>query len=190
VRRILVLCLALAACSDSTSGASFCEVPSPRQELGDVELADLLEQELARRLPDGTQETDAFVQELQRLPKGLRAMAATAELDASLAWDDLGWHFGNWHHAGLARETAAGLRELEAARMAEIFEASLTHAQPYWAELGSDAWMEWYPTSKLKAELEPLNDEAWKIWQANADGLVTYWIAYARRHADELCAAS
>jgi hypothetical protein len=49
-----------------------------------------------------------FLVELRRLPPGLRAMAATYELDVSLTMDDLGWHFGNWHSTELAQGTAHG----------------------------------------------------------------------------------
>jgi len=42
-----------------------------------------------------------FVAEIKELPVGLRSMATTYELDVSLALDDLGWHFGNWHSVEL-----------------------------------------------------------------------------------------
>jgi len=100
-----------------------------RSAESDDELFNLLGAELTRRLPNGRRPTDEFVHELHALPPGLRAMAATYELDVSLALDDFGWHFGNWHHVGLAEETLAGLRELGAARMAEIFSAAFVRAK-------------------------------------------------------------
>ena len=48
-------------------------------------------------------------------------MAATFELDVSMALDDLGWHFGNWTHRGYCDETLHGLRELEAGEYTEMF---------------------------------------------------------------------
>ena len=40
----------------------------------------------------------ALAEEIQRLPVGLRAMAATHHLDISLTLDDIGWHFLNFGH--------------------------------------------------------------------------------------------
>jgi hypothetical protein len=61
----------------------------------------------------------AFLMEIQKLPIGLRGMAATYELDVSLTLDDLGWHFGNWHDLALAEETAHGLEILEAQELSD-----------------------------------------------------------------------
>ena len=151
----------------------------------DDDLFDLLLEELARRLPGGRRATDDFVRELQALPVGLRAMAATYELDVSLTLDDLGWHFGNWHHLGLAEETAAGLRELGAARLAEIFSEAFAIAKEYWRELGKEAWSDWYRESPLERALGPLNDEAWLIYKQKR-GVFHYWIAHARNHPERL----
>lgn len=62
-----------------------------------------LRKELERRMPMNRGSPE-FLVELRRLPHGLRAMAATYELDVSLTMDDLGWHFGNWHSTELAEE--------------------------------------------------------------------------------------
>jgi hypothetical protein len=62
-------------------------------------------------LSNGRRDDDSSVPELGFLPRGLRAKAATYELGVSLALDDLGWHFGNWRHLGLAQETLDGLGE-------------------------------------------------------------------------------
>ena len=66
----------------------------------DEELFALLGGELARQAPVA-RNSPLFLPTIQTLPVGLRAMAATFELDVSLAMDDLGWHFGNWHDADL-----------------------------------------------------------------------------------------
>jgi hypothetical protein len=152
----------------------------------DDALLELLSGELSRRLPHGRRANDAYVRELQSLPPGLRAMAATYELDVSLALDDLGWHFGNWHHLGLAQETLAGLRELGAVRMAELFQAAFGFAQRSWSELGDPAWPQWYTGSALARELEPLNSEAWALWGESKLGLLRYWLSYARAHPEQL----
>src|SRR5215470_7840941 len=86
----------------------------------DDELFKLLGQELQNRI-SAQRGSPEFVSEIQTLPNGLRAMAATYELDVSLALDDLGWHFGNWHNQDLAEETARGLEELGARELAQVF---------------------------------------------------------------------
>jgi hypothetical protein len=158
-----------------------------RSTHSDDELFDLLGRELSRRLPNGRQASDGFVRQLRELPPGLRAMAATYELDVSLAMDDLGWHFGNWHHIGLAEETVAGLRELGATRMAEIVSAALALAKEYWRELGEEGWPDWYRDSPLERSLAPLNDEAWSLWGEHERGLFHHWLVHARAEPERLC---
>jgi hypothetical protein len=67
----------------------------------DDDLFSLLGHELQSRIAS-RRGSPEFVVEIRELPPGLRAMAATYELDVSLAVDDLGWHFGNWHDMELA----------------------------------------------------------------------------------------
>ncbi|UCF32459.1 MAG: hypothetical protein JSV78_08995 [Phycisphaerales bacterium] len=152
----------------------------------DKALFALLSTELERRLPDRS-DLDSFVQELQHLPRGLRAMAATYDLDVSMALDDLGWHFGNWHHKPLARETIAGLKELGAVRAAEIFEEAFRMAEHYWSQLGSESWHVWYSDSDPDKALHSLNIEMWSICNRSSDwGLMSYWLEYARRYPERL----
>ena len=87
------------------------------------DLFTLLGRELEERIT-AKRGSPEFVAEIKELPIGLRAMAATHELDVSLALDDLGWHFGNWHSRDLAEETAAGLDELGATELADVFRAA------------------------------------------------------------------
>jgi len=54
----------------------------------------------------------SYAEQLRVLPTGLRAMAATAYLDISLALDDIAWHFLNFGEPNHVTETEAGLREL------------------------------------------------------------------------------
>src|SRR6266702_1383528 len=99
----------------------------------DEELFKVLSGELHRRLPDEEgDDLGPFVERLRRLPRGLRAMAAIYQLDVSMALDDLGWHFANWHHRPHCEETLRGLRELEAHEAVEIFSSAYALAQPYW----------------------------------------------------------
>jgi hypothetical protein len=150
----------------------------------DDELFELLGKDLDRRLPSGRRPNDGFVKVLRALPIGLRSMAATYELDVSLTLDDLGWHFGNWHHEGLAHETALGLEELGATRLAEIFRAALQAALVYWVPLGQKDWMKWYHGSALEESVAALNDEAWALQRKQ--GILEYWAPYARRHPERL----
>ena len=145
------------------------------------EVFSLLGNELERRITS-SRGSPEFVAEIKELPAGLRAMAATYELDVSLALDDLGWHFGNWHNLELAEETAAGLEELGAQELAEIFGAAFNHAQDYWMELGAENWMEWYHGSALEKAVAPLNHKAWAILKQRKNGIFSYWVEYARKY--------
>lgn len=146
-------------------------------------------------------ELDRYVAALPSLPIGLRSMAATYQLDVSLTLDDLGWHFGNWHHHGYARETAAGLGVLGPPRAAEVFNAAYVAALEHWDRLGSEDWMEWYHGSALETRVEPLNAAMWALvimhltqvkciitwalldrkWK-----IMGWWVKYAREHPDLL----
>src|ERR1700756_281944 len=91
-----------------------------RASRSDKQLFDKLTAELTRRLPiELHDDLSRFVQEIQSLAPGLRAMAATFKLDVSMALDDLGWHFANFHHREYCNETSRGLWELEAEEVAQ-----------------------------------------------------------------------
>jgi hypothetical protein len=140
--------------------------------------------ELTRAVPDRA--SSNFVATIRGLPPGLRAMAATYELDVSLCLDDLGWHFGNWHDLELAEETALGLEELGATELAVIFRAAFSCARRYWKELEADEWMQWYHGSGLEAELDDLNKRAWQILEGRWNGIFSYWVEYARQYPERL----
>jgi len=157
-----------------------------RSTSSDDRLFEMIGAELDARLPNGRRANDDFVVELRALPVGLRAMAATYELDVSLALDDFGWHFANWHHLDLAEETVAGLDELGAASLAQIFRSALALAKPYWAELGADSFKEWYLESPLDKALGPLNEAAWALRSTGDGDILKYWVAYARKHPEKM----
>lgn len=150
----------------------------------DDELFGLIGEELQRRLPDGRSATDEYVQTLQALPVGLRAMAATYELDVSLTLDDFGWHFGNWHHKGLAAETEKGLIELGATRLAEMFREAFWHAQRFWNDLARDDLASWYHGSELEKAVTPLNEEAWRMRDEST--ILDLWPTYARQFPERM----
>lgn len=149
----------------------------------DDELFKLIGKELEQRIsaPRGSRE---FLNQIMDLPIGLRAMAATYELDVSLTLDDLGWHFGNWHSHELTDETARGLEELGATEMASVFRQAYEIAKLYWAELGSDKWMAWYAGSALDKAVAALNTRAWDLQKSK--GIFKFWIEYARRYPERI----
>jgi hypothetical protein len=151
----------------------------------DEELFALLGKELEHRI-SAPRDSPQFLEQIRALPIGLRAMAATYELDVSLALDDLGWHFGNWHSMELAEETARGLDELEAGELAELFRQAFEIAKKYWNELGSDCWMGWYHGSDFETLTEPLTEKAWSILAGKKKGIFHYWVGYARHHPERI----
>src|ERR1041385_7708152 len=150
----------------------------------DDELFKLLGKEIQNRI-SAKRGSREFVSEIRALPDGLRAMAATYELDVSLALDDLGWHFGNWHNEDLAEETARGLELLGAKELSEIFTQAFQIAKNYWSELGAENWMKSYHGSRFEKAVEPLNKQAWSILKDKKNGIFKYWVDYARRHPEQ-----
>lgn len=137
-----------------------------------------LGKELSRRLPNGRRCSGAFVDELRALPVGLRAMAATYELDVSVTLDDLGWHFGNWHNKALAALTHEGLLELGLVRHADVFSTAYHEVELVW-ELYENDLRSWYDGSVLEQALTPLNAEMWKI-NKGAGNILAAWAPYAK----------
>jgi hypothetical protein len=151
----------------------------------DDELQSLLGNEL-QALITAKRGSPEFLTEIRGLPVGLRAMAATYELDVSFALDDLGWHFGNWHSAELSEETALGLEELGADALAACFRQALQLAQGYWSELGAEGWMDWYHGSAFERAVMPLDRQARSILDSKGGSLFKYWVDYARRHPERV----
>jgi hypothetical protein len=149
--------------------------------------------ELTRTLGPGAasgDDLDAFVRRLGQLPRGLRAMAAVYELDVSMTLDDLGWHFANWHHLGLAQETLLGLRELQAADAAAIFEQALAIVSKHWEFFGAPDFVQRYDDSAVERALSPLNSRYWNLFDStsgSATGLLDYWVPYARNYPSNVC---
>ena len=153
----------------------------------------LLSGELTRLFPPALlRDTDAFLAELRVAPRGLRAMAATYELDVSMALDDLAWHFVNHHDTRLYEETRFGLRELEANEAADLFEQAFAIIAPRWEELGQliqstrgGAFHDWLDSTGIQKQIDLLNDKLWRIIKRNRKhGLMRYWVSYARKYPD------
>ena len=155
-----------------------------RSTESDDRLFELLGEELERRLPNGRRATDEFVQELQELPPGLRAMAATYELDVSLTLDDICWHFGNWPHVGLSQETLKGLRELGAIELADMFEQAFSWAKRHWNELQGENWSDWYNSDNVQSDVRTLTHTASDLYGKLERGIFTFWLTYARAHPE------
>jgi hypothetical protein len=152
-----------------------------------------LSSELQRRLPPHLHDDyELLVPAIRGLPRGLRAMASTHRLDVSMALDDLGWHFYNFHHRAFCDETQWGLRELEAVEAAEIFESARALVEPHWDEVGSlraigwKAFADWYSDSSLERALAPLNGRLWAICGQSPYGLMQNWLTYARRYPEKI----
>src|SRR5579864_2943554 len=94
-------------------------------------LADIFSMLSNRVKANAYAEDGAYATAISKLPKGLRAMAATHHLDISLTLDDIGWHFLNFGEANLVRETEVGLRELGLSDLAEWFSEAHEIVKPF-----------------------------------------------------------
>lgn len=159
----------------------------------DGELLKLLQAELNRHFPPAAQrDVHVLLSRFQKAPQGLRAMAATYDLDVSMALDDLAWHFRNHPSLDWYEATLSGLRELEAFEETELFEKTFSILKPHWTELenmaldaDSAAFHRWLDESGIQESIDPLNDQMWKLLnQWPSEGLMHYWTAYARKYPE------
>jgi hypothetical protein len=164
-----------------------------RNAHSDADLLHLLQTELNLIFPiDSRRDVPVFLSKLQTAPRGLRAMAATFELDVSLALDDLAWHFVNHHDLDFHEETRQSLRELEALEAAELFAEAFAFIKPHWIELGSvtqgedsSAIHAWLDATGIQKLIDPLNQKMWKLLgQWPKEGLMHYWTTYARKYPE------
>lgn len=152
---------------------------------GHDDLLKLLFSDLRVRLPPGEPfHMGRFLQKIRTIPIGLRAMAATFELDVSMTLDDLGWHFGNWTHRGYCDETLRGLRELEAAEYAEMFAKAYELARSCWTELRDlsyDDFEKWYDRSDFHKATALLSSRWWDLEEIDGE-IFGHWTRYARKY--------
>lgn len=161
--------------------------------VSDHNLYSLLAGELSRRLPgEEGDDLDDFLKRLSKLPIGFQAMAAMYQLDVSMALDDFGCHFYNWHNRGYIEKQIWALRELGAKEEADVLAKAYEIAKPYWDQIAAhesfEAFCEWYNASKLHDVLLPLNKEMWEMCAraGHEKGLLHYWTQYARKYPERL----
>lgn len=164
-----------------------------RNAHSDAGLLHLLQSELNLVFPiESRRDVPVFLSKLQTVPAGLRAMAATFELDVSMAMDDLAWHFVNYPNLNQYEETRQGLRELEANEAAELFEKAFSIIDPHWIEFGSVAESaesgiihDWLNRIGIQKQIDPLTKQMWKLLNQWPDeGLMHYWVTYARKYPE------
>ena len=119
-------------------------------------------------------------------------MAATFELDVSMALDDLACHFMNHHDLDFYEETRQALRELEAAEAADLFEKAFAIVKPHWKEFEKfqesedfGDFNDWLKTTGIEEQIDPLDKRMWNLldrWPK--EGLMHYWVTYARKHPE------
>jgi hypothetical protein len=152
---------------------------------GHDDLLELIFSDLRVRLPPGQPfDMERFLQQSRTIPIGLRAMAATFELDVSITLDGLGWHFSNWAHRGYCDQTLWGLRELEAFEYAEMFAKAYELAQSCWTELRDTPRGEfgkWFYESDFHKATDPLSCRWWDLQKIDG-GIFGHWTRYARRY--------
>jgi hypothetical protein len=143
--------------------------------------------------PELHNDLDKFVEKLEDLSPGLRAMAATFQFDVSMCLDDLGWHFANWHHHPYCHETIKGLRVLGAVEPAELFDQAYQMVLPYWDAISEmlakdfNEFVQWYRPSDLEKSLHPINKRLWEIRKESRDfGLLKFWLSYARKFPERV----
>lgn len=125
-------------------------------------------------------------------------MAATYDLDVSMALDDLAWHFVNHHSSqDFAEETIQGLHELGAAEAAEIFAAAFAIIKPHWQELEAVSLKSakeahaWLDAKGIQNQINPLNDRLWSLLrQQPTNSLMDYWVTYARKNPEHCLATN
>jgi|GEM_PF-893991 len=150
-----------------------------------------LGEELTRLIgPGESDDLDVFVNKIDQLPVGLKAMASTYQLDVSMTLDDLGWHFANWHHEEYAKRTLFGLRELGAIEEAELFEKAFQIAQNNWDFFARDDFTSAYHNSTLERSFDPLNDQFWRLIKIRGEegiSILDRWPIYARENPNKVC---
>jgi hypothetical protein len=130
-----------------------------------------------------------FAREIQELPAGLRAMAATHHLDVSLTVDDIGWHFLNFGHPSHVEETEQGLRELGLSEVAAMFHEAYAVVEPHLARIRASG-ADYYVTMKGAGQMQRIVELTARARAVIGEhGIYRHWAAYARRHPERVFGA-
>jgi hypothetical protein len=132
----------------------------------------------------------SFAANIDRLPPGLKAMAATHWLDISLTLDSITWHFGNFGEPGLVAQTEAGLRELGLHELADCFVEARNLMTPLLAqrtEADGDPY-EILDRAGSGERAEEIDRRADALADPRPGESVIYsaWIRYARQYPDRV----
>jgi hypothetical protein len=142
----------------------------------------------------------SYAAAIKPLPSGLRAMAATHNLDVSLTLDDIGWHFLNFGEPAFVQETEAGLQRLGLADMAGWFMEAHHIVQPFLEAVASgtikslgDEYYDWLEQSGNRERMDALSQLAWdksKGCSEDVSGSAIYesWVKYARSNPHDVFA--
>jgi hypothetical protein len=170
-------------------GLSLASIQAARDD--DEQLFNLLSTALGELFPPDMQsDRDLFLVALTNAPRGLRAMAGIYDLDASMAVDDLAWHFGNHSDERFLHETVASLKELEAVEAAEIFLLAWDAVKAYLPEIRNTDWgaqnfNDYLERTGIQSRVKPLNERMWAICQkCGTRGLMQFCLAYARKYPE------
>jgi len=145
--------------------------------------------------PNPYSDDGAFARAIGKLPRGLRAMAATHFLDLSLTLDSLTWHFGNFGEPGLVDHTEAGLHELGLHELAECFHKARNLMTPLLADRKEEDGdsNDILERKGLLEVADQLNQRAWALHPITkskkaTESSVIYaaWISYARKNPENV----
>lgn len=161
----------------------------PALEKDDAGLLEDIMTLLTAKIPERPVTNDpSYARAIAKLPRGLRAMAATHWLDVSLALDSITEHFGNFGESDLVAETEVGLLELGLPELAECFGQARELVLPGLAqqEQGEDL-VSPYPSLDLP-ELEQLAAELdRRAWDLGSDSAIyAAWTRYARAYPERV----
>jgi hypothetical protein len=143
-----------------------------------------------RAVGDPYSDDGSFATNLESLPSGLRAMAATHWLDISLTLDSITWHFGNFGEPHLVAQTEAGLYELGLNDLAVCFVEAKELMLPILAnrtEADGDP-DELLERKGLSQVAEKLNRRSWDMDNLGPGKSLIYdaWIRYTRQNPEKV----
>ena len=140
------------------------------------------------KLADPYSEDGSYVAAINRLPIGLRSMAATHHLDISLTMDDIGWHFLNFGEPGLVRATEEGLRELGLPDMADWFNEAFGIVNPLKPKISAaDEYYDVLTQSGKMERIDELTDLASdKEPKVSGSPIYSAWVSYTRKYPERV----